>query len=458
MDGIDLKFSKNIHLIAIGGAIMHNLALALHNMGHTVTGSDDAIHEPSRSRLDKYGLLPEIGWDAEKINEELDLIILGMHARSDNPELKKALKMGIPVYSFPEFIGQISSNKKRISVAGSHGKTTTTSMIMHILKKAGVAHDYLVGAQLQGYETMVSISDAPLIILESDEYLSSCLDARPKMMHYDPDIVIITGVEWDHMNVFPTKNDYLDAFTTFIQSLSFTSPIFYDKRDKVLENLIEDRSSKNSFGYVPFAAVYGSSGTEIKYDDRTYPVQIFGKHNFANLRAATLVTEKLGIPVDQALEFMKDFEGAQKRMNILYEDPEKVVIRDFAHAPSKVRSTVEAVKERYPGHRLYAALELHTFSSLNPEFLPEYRGSLNNADQCGILYLPESSDHKKLERLSEKDIWQGFERDDLFITNTVEDLLANIRTTKGRKVILLMSSGYWGGNDIDKMVSQIVSD
>ena len=459
MSVIDLKFPKKVHLIAIGGAIMHNLALALHEMGNEVTGSDDAIFEPSRSRLLNKGLLPEPGWEPNRINAELDMVILGMHARKDNPELAKALDLGIPVYSFPEFIGKVSYNKKRISVAGSHGKTTTTSMIMHILNKAGIAHDYLVGAQLKGYQTMVSITEAPVMIIESDEYLSSCLDPKPKMMHYNPDIAIITGVEWDHMNVFPTKKTYFKAFTDYILSLATDTPLYYDERDNDLKKLVSDRSAGNNYGYVPFDSSYHEELIIIKYENGKYPVRIFGKHNFANLKAATLVTEKLGVSIPDALRYMEDFEGAQKRMNIIYDEPEITIIRDFAHAPSKVRSTVEAVKDRFPSHQLYAALELHTFSSLNPDFLPEYEGSLNKADACGILYLPESSDLKKLDRLSPEEIEGGFNRTDLFITEKTQDLIDNIKKNRTKKqVVLLMSSGYWGGNDVTEMAQQIVGD
>jgi UDP-N-acetylmuramate: L-alanyl-gamma-D-glutamyl-meso-diaminopimelate ligase len=458
MKTIELKKSQRIHFIAIGGAVMHNMALAMHNMGHHVTGSDDAIFEPSKSRLEKAGLLPENGWHLTRITDDIDLIILGMHARKDNPELQKAIELGIPIVSFPEFVGLLSKDKTRVSIAGSHGKTTTTSMVMHALKDHGIAHDYLLGAQLKGYDTMVQVSDAPLIVIESDEYLSSCLDPRPKMLHYDPHYVVLTGIEWDHVNVFPTEESYHQAFRDFLQQLSDGAAVFYDKRDATLDAMCREAGVQTT-GYVPFESSYENGLSLIQHKGKSYPVKLFGQHNFANMRAAALICEKLGLPVADFLQSMAHFEGAQRRMQILHDQPELTVIQDFAHAPSKVKATVDGVREKYPAHHITAVLELHTFSSLNPEYIAHYRNGLQAADKAVVLYLPASSDHKKLDRLDSADILAAFDKPGLQIANSGEELrgmLLNNRHTP--EIMLLMSSGFWGGMDVVALINELRAD
>lgn len=437
---------------------MHNLALELHAHGHKVTGSDDAFFDPSKSRLEQAGLLPESeGWDPNRVHTKIDLIILGMHARPDNPELLKAQSLGIQIMSFPEFMYNYSSEKKRLAIAGSHGKTTTTSMVMHALQMNGVPHDYLVGALLEGYKTMVKLSDADTIVLESDEYLSSPLDSRPKMLHYRPDVAVITGVEWDHVNVFATYESYIEAFKRFIESIPESGMLFYAAEDKILQGIIQDMSPTcNTVGYAPFSGMSKDRGNFVEYEEKLYEVQIFGQHNFANLKAAALVCRELGVPIKSFLESMKSFAGADKRMQIVFQSDKSIIIQDFAHAPSKVRATVNAIKQKYPDAHLIAALELHTFSSLNKGFLPHYHGTLTGADKCIVFYDPKSSTHKKLPVLSNIEIQTAFNDPNLCIVNNRAGLLKEIdKSSNAVNVILLMSSAQWGGGKFSDLVDRL---
>lgn len=458
MTTFSLKAGTTIHFIALGGAVMHNLALELHAHGYKVTGSDDAFFDPSKSRLEQAGLLPESeGWDPNRVHTTTDLIILGMHARPDNPELLKAQSLGVQIMSFPEFMYNYSSEKKRVAIAGSHGKTTTTSMVMHALQMNGVPHDYLVGALLEGYETMVKLSDADMIVLESDEYLSSPLDSRPKMLHYKPHVAVITGVEWDHVNVFATYESYIEAFKNFIESIPESGVLFYAAEDKILQSIIQDMSPAcNTVGYSPFSGVSKDHGNFVEYEGESYEVQIFGQHNFANLKAAALVCREIGVPIESFLVSMKSFSGADKRMQIVFQSDEFIIIQDFAHAPSKVRATVKAVREKYPDAHLIAALELHTFSSLNKDFLPNYHGTLTGADQSIVFYDPKSSTHKKLPLLSNIEIQTAFNDPNLFVVNNRAGLLKGIdKSSKAVNVILLMSSAQWGGGKFSDLVDHL---
>ena len=196
----------NVHLIAIGGSAMHNMAIAMHKKGFNVTGSDDEIFEPSKTRLAKLNLLPaKEGWDTNNIHKGIDAVILGMHARADNPELLKAQELGLKIYSYPEYIYEQTKDKTRIVIGGSHGKTSITAMILHVLNYHKVDCDYMVGAQLDGFDTMVKLTkEAKIAVIEGDEYLSSPIDRRPKFHLYKPNIAILSGIAWDHINVFPT--------------------------------------------------------------------------------------------------------------------------------------------------------------------------------------------------------------------------------------------------------------
>ena len=413
-----------IHLIAIGGAVMHNLALALQLNGNNVTGSDDEIYSPARERLAKVGILPEKdGWFPEKITSDINCIILGMHARADNPELLKAQTLGLKIYSFPEYIYEHSLNKTRIVIAGSHGKTTTTSMIMHVLKNSGVDFDYLVGAQLEGFDNMVRLSDAPIIIIEGDEYLSSAIDRVPKIWHYKPQIAVITGIAWDHVNVFPTFESYANAFSRFIQNINSTGVLFYAGDDAGLKKIVKESAVCSVKSYAPFRNVLQNNANYITDARKNLvPVAVFGKHNLANMRAAYLVCRRLNIHPKTFFSHIGSFTGAAKRLQILYEKPDHITFLDFAHAPSKVRATVDAVKNRYPDRKLVACLELHTYSSLDKNFLPQYKHSLSQADTAIVFFNEHTLEMKKMPPLNANEMKKFFGQQDMQVFTNNKDL------------------------------------
>ncbi len=450
------KFRPNfidmrIHFIAVGGAIMHNLAIALHKQGHIITGSDDEIFDPARSNLEKYGLLPDVeGWKAERINADLDIIILGMHARPDNPELERGRSLGIKIYSFPEFMYEQTRNKKRIVIGGSHGKTTTTAMIMHVLKDLDIPHDYLVGSSLEGYETMVGFSDdSKVAIFEGDEYLTSPLDPRPKFHLYKPHLALVTGVAWDHVNVFPTWDFYKKQFEIFAGMIEEGGSFIYFDGDEVLRDISSKlREDIEAVPYNCVKAEISEGQTYIIEEGRTM-IPFFGKHNLQNMAGAWEVCKRLNISKLDFLSAIQSFTGAGKRLEKIYSDDSKIVFRDFAHAPSKVRATVQAVKEQYPDKKLYACLELHTFSSLNKEFLPQYSGAMDKADEAVVFFNPDVVKHKKLPEITSADIMQSFNREDLKVYSDAKDLqswVSGVNTKEG--IVLMMSSGNFGGVEI----------
>ncbi|MBK6731645.1 MAG: peptidoglycan synthetase [Bacteroidetes bacterium] len=445
----------NIHLIAIGGAVMHNLGIALAKKGYNVSGSDDEIFEPSRSRLLQYGLLPETpGWFPEKINQRLDAVILGMHARADNPELLKSKELGLHVYSFPEYIFNQSETKKRVVVCGSHGKTSITSMIMHCLKQSSFDFDYLVGAQLKGFETMVQLSDAPVIIIEGDEYFASPLDQRPKFLHYKPHITVLSGIAWDHFNVFPTWESYLDQFRQLLLSMNKESVLIYNADDKNILQLIEEVNP--NFKTIPYSVPqYHVSGnhTTIEVDNNTFNLNVFGKHNMENMAGAAQVCELLNIGKTTFYKNMQNFEGAARRLEVLYQTDSKIVFRDFAHSPSKVKATIDAVKEQYPEKKLIACLELHTYSSLNKNFLPNYANTMLAANERIVYFNPHTLDIKKLPSLSKSDM-QGFFNDtDLMVINNSESLLQSLKNAiTDNTCLLLMSSGNFNNLNFEQLI------
>ena len=399
-----------IHLIAIGGSAMHNLAMALHYNHHTVSGSDDEIYDPARSRLDNVGLLPgEIGWDPSRITQDLDAIILGMHARIDNPELLEAQRLGIPVYSYPEYIYLEAKEKQRWVIAGSHGKTSTTSMVLHALQKLQVDTDYLVGAQLEGFERMVRLSEAPLMVIEGDEYLSSPIDRRPKFLHYKPQLAVITGIAWDHINVFPTFEEYTRQFDLFVKGLPKGSKVFFFQDDQYLKTI---KGTNPTVNMVPYTAFEGSGQGDhmmVRSDKGNhFKIGIFGKHNLQNLKAASLLCEEHGIDQEEFLSTMKDFKGAAKRLQCLKQTEVLTIYQDFAHAPSKVEATLKAVRDQYPGKKIVAALELHTFSSLNKKFLPLYKGTLAPADSAAVFFQKHTLEMKRLPPLDPEEVAEHF--------------------------------------------------
>jgi UDP-N-acetylmuramate: L-alanyl-gamma-D-glutamyl-meso-diaminopimelate ligase len=446
----------NVHLIAIGGSAMHNLALALQHQGHTVTGSDDEIFEPSRSRLDKAGILPEsIGWNTERIHSSLDFVVLGMHAREDNPELLRAKELGIKVLSYPEYIFEASKSKTRVVIGGSHGKTSITSMILHVCHYHDMDIDYLVGAQLEGFERMVHLTDHnEFMLIEGDEYLSSPIDRRPKFHLYKPNIALLSGIAWDHINVFPTREEYERQFEIFLETIEPGGALMYYAPDSQLNKIVD--KSTNYFKKFPYETPLWHLENDqvvVGFPEYEVPVRVFGAHNVANIEGARLICNQMGITNEQFYEAITTFEGAQKRLELLSETEDTSIFLDFAHAPSKVRATVEAVRSRYPDREVMICLELHTFSSLNPDFLPEYAGSLDAADEAWVFFNPEAVAHKKLPTLSPTDVREAFGRNIRVFTNP-DLLFSDLRNygvnTVKPKILVLMSSGNFGGKDVKR--------
>ncbi len=439
-----------IHFIAIGGSAMHNLAMALQDKGYLVTGSDDEIFEPSYSRLKNRGLLPEkMGWDTSKIHKDLDAIILGMHARSNNPELLEAQRLGLRIYSYPEFLFEQSKTKKRVVIAGSHGKTTITSMILHVLKYAQLDVDYMVGAQLEGFDVMVKLTEeATIIIMEGDEYLTSPIDRRPKFLHYHPHIAVLSGIGWDHINVFPEFEQYLDQFRQLLRQMEPDGKLFYFNADEEVQKLVSDFGGTAIPYEVHRSRLEGSTTILLDENLQGYPIQVFGKHNLANISAAKAICNELGVGDIQFYEAMADFAGASKRMEKLAETDNNVLFRDFAHAPSKLHASVEAIKAQYPDHKLIVCFELHTFSSMSEKFLDHYKHALDKADAAAVFYDPHAVSLKRLPLMSDARIVQGFGRD-LTILHTAAELLAFVAKEFDTKtVIALMSSGNFAGLDM----------
>ena len=443
----------NIHFIAIGGSAMHNLAIALHQKGYQVSGSDDMIHNPSKSRLEKYSLLPqEFGWFTEKISSSLDIVILGMHAKKDNLELLEAQKLGLKIYSYPEFLYEQSKDKTRVVIGGSHGKTTITSMVLHVLSYHEKEVDYMVGAQLEGFETMVHLTEEnDFIVLEGDEYLSSPIDMRPKFHLYKPNIALLSGIAWDHVNVFPTFDNYLEQFRVFTDSMVNGGIMVYNEEDINVKEVVD--SSENHIKKYPYQTpnhFIKDGVTYLETPEGNLPLEIFGKHNLQNLAGSKWICQHMGIDEDDFYEAIASFSGASKRLEKVAENNDTVIFKDFAHSPSKVEATTRAVKNQYNNRKVLACLELHTYSSLNADFLSEYKGSLDFADKAVVFYSPDAVKIKQLKEVTKKQIADAFQYDDLIIyTNPQEfkDFLfsENLKET----VLLFMSSGNYGGLDFE---------
>ncbi len=439
----------NLHFIAIGGSAMHNLALALHQKGFRITGSDDAIFEPSKSRLKKSGLLPEtLGWFPEKISANLDAVILGMHAKADNPELVIAKELGLKIFSYPEFLFEQSKNKTRVVIGGSHGKTTITSMILHVLHYHEKEVDFMVGAQLEGFDTMVHLTEKnDFILLEGDEYLSSAIDKRPKFHLYKPNIALLSGISWDHINVFPTYEIYEEQFKIFVDSIISGGIIVYNEEDLELTKIVDETTNqirKHAYHTPNYRIEDGVTMLDTPEGD--LPIEIFGAHNLNNLSGAKWICQHMGVDENDFYEAISTFKGASKRLEKIYETGTTVVFKDFAHSPSKVTATVKAVREQYPNKELIACLELHTYSSLTPEFLKEYKNSLDPAAKAVVFYSPEALEIKKLAMLSKEQILEAFGRQDLLVYTNAEEFQTYLRTLDySEKAVLLMSSGNYGG-------------
>jgi len=444
-----------IHFIAIGGAAMHNLALALKEKGYQISGSDDEIYEPSKSYLEQKGLLPEaFGWFPEKITTDLDAVIVGMHAKADNPELLKAKELGIKIESYPSFLYQESKNKQRIVIAGSHGKTSITSMILHVLKTLNKKFDYLVGARIEGFDLMASLSDAPIIIIEGDEYLASPLDRRAKFLLYQPHIALISGIAWDHINVYPTFESYTDSFKNLILELPKSGTLFFDETDDILKGLTEfcpEHTQKTA--YSAHSANILKGKTILKGEDgNNYEILVFGDHSLKNINGARLICEQIGISNAEFYQAIQSFKGAAKRLELVKETTNSLIYKDFAHAPSKVKATTEALKKQFPERKLFACLELHTFSSLNPAFLPQYEHSMSDADSA-VIYLSEHArEIKKMAQIEEKDVQRYFNHPNLVVVRDQSKLLELLKKQNWENQnLLMMSSGTFDQLEIENV-------
>lgn len=450
---------KSIHFISIGGSAMHSLALALQQQGHTVTGSDETIYEPSRTRLQQHGLLPsETGWFPDKISPDIDVVIVGMHARSDNPELVKSLELGIPVYSYPEYIYQQSRQKQRVVIAGSHGKTTITAIILHVLTYHNRVFDYWVGEPVHGFDATVRLSSqAPLIIIEGDEYASSPIDSRPKFLHYQPHIALISGIAWDHINLYPTWEDYVDQFESLAEAMPKAGILIFDESDNMLDVIGQkERADITKIPYFPHPSQTINGKTHLTTKQKDYvAINLFGEHNLKNIAGALTVCDHIGITEEQFYQAIPTFTNVSKRLEKIAENKDKVVYRDFAHSPAKVEATTEATKQKYPNRKLVAAFELHSLDNLNKSFLTQYKGTMDAAD-AAIVLMTVSVDATDDTPVSVDDIITAFDRPDTRVftnASAFQDYLLQQRNAF--QVFLLMSSSSFGGMDVDRLAHQL---
>ncbi|HET8858678.1 UDP-N-acetylmuramate--L-alanine ligase [Marivirga sp.] len=455
---MDLNNIKQVHFIAVGGSVMHNLALALHKRKITVTGSDDEIYEPAAGKLKAAGLNASIGWNPDQLHNKLDAVILGMHAKADNPELKKAQELGLPIFSFPEFIREVSTNKQRIVVGGSHGKSSITAMIMHALKSAGKTFDYLVGAEIDGFELTVQLSDAAIIVIEGDEYLASKLDPQPKFLKYDHHVGVISGIKWDHKNVFPTFEDYTKQFDLFADKTPKAGSLIYCEEDN-LANIVgaKEREDVRKIPYSAHEAEIKEGITYLKTKDHgKVKINVFGKHNLQNIKAAQEVCDLLGVPADKFYQAISSFKGAKNRLELLAENNGVRVYKDYAHAPSKLKATVNALHHQFSKGKICIAYELHTFSSLDKEFLKEYKDTLKHADEAFVYINPDNLKIAGENKIKEDDIKNAFNNPELQFFNDENELKKAMEIQKGKtSTFAFLSSGHFRNLDL-KETAQIL--
>ena len=448
--------SKQVHLIAIGGSAMHNMAIALHKKGYIVTGSDDEIFEPSKSRLNNLGLLPSsIGWDDARIHANLDAVIVGMHARKDNPELIKAQELGLKIYSYPEYIYEQSKNKIRVVIGGSHGKTSITSMILHVLNAVGKDVDYMVGAQLAGFDCMVKFTEeASIAVIEGDEYLSSPTDLRPKFHLYHPNIAVISGIAWDHINVFPTFENYVEQFKIFTDKIEQNGTLIYCELDSEVVGVAEKSRAdiqRKPYGIFPHYVENGT--TVLQFHGTEIPIEVFGNHNLQNINAAYLVCEALGISTGEFMRAIASFKGASKRLELVKKSTDRACYKDFAHSPSKLKATTQALKDQFPNRRLIACMELHTFSSLNKNFLEQYDGAMASADEAYVYFNTHTLEHKKLPPITPEEVRMAFNSDNVKVITNTDELLNLLREKDYANTnLLMMSSGNFDGIKFEELM------
>ncbi len=449
---------EKVHFISIGGSIMHSLAIALHQKGIKVTGSDDEIYSPSKEKLEKYGLLPaQPGWHPENLASDLDAVILGMHARENNPELLKAKELNIPIYSFPEYMKKVSESKQRIVIAGSHGKTTITGMTIHVLNHVGKEFDYMIGAELKGFDNQVRLSDAPIIIIEGDEYLTSVLDKTPKFLKYEHHIGLISGIAWDHINAFPTFEEYVHQFDIFGDATPKAGSIIFcgdDSLATVIGTKERDDVNRLEYNTHPHKVINGQTFLITEIGD--VPVKIFGKHNMQNIAGCKALLKRIGITDEQFYSAIQSFENPRKRLQIIFEGPHNSVYLDYAHAPSKVAATSKAVKEQYPERGLIAAVELHTYSSLNKEFIDQYQESLNDAEEAIVYVNPANIKNASGLQYNVDDIHQAFQHPNLFASTDIDQVIKKLQDTDwNNKNLLLMSSGNFANMDTSQLIERL---
>ncbi len=448
----------HVHFIAIGGSAMHNLAIALNRKGLKVTGSDDEIFEPSKSRLIKEGIFPsKMGWNVESIHKGLDAVILGMHARKDNPELIAAQALGLKIYSYPEFVYEQAKNQTRIVIGGSHGKTSITSMILHVMQTLAIPTDYLVGALLEGFDCMVQFSDAKYMVIEGDEYLSSPLDLRPKFHWYKPNIALLSGVAWDHINVFPTFNNYVEQFKIFANDIQENGKLIYFKEDPELIKIAGEINHVETIPYATLDYKVVQNKTVVIFDGYEYPMHIFGAHNLQNMNGARLILNQIGVSDRDFFKAIQSFKGAAKRLETIAESEYSIVYKDFAHSPSKLKATTQAVKEQFPDRELIACMELHTFSSLKKAFLPEYKNAMEAADKAYVYFSPEVVKHKKLSAITAEDVKLGFGTENVTVFTDSSALFEQLeKEMKPLTNILLMSSGNFNGINLNEFAQKVI--
>lgn len=447
---------RKVHFIAIGGSAMHNLAIALHRKGYDVTGSDDEIFEPSRTRLYDEGILPEeLGWYPEKLDESYESVILGMHARIDNPELIRAQELGLKVYSYPEYLYEQSKDKTRIVIGGSHGKTTITSMILHVMKSANIETDFMVGAQLEGFDVMVRLSEtAKYMVIEGDEYLTSPIDRVPKFHKYHPHIAVISGIGWDHVNVFPTFDNYTEQFRIFVDTIENEGCLIYDDNDLEAKKIAE-KASVNKYGYDIHPYIREGEETYIISNENKIKIQVFGEHNMKNINAAYNVCKQIGISDEVFYNAISTFKGASRRLELLFENKERnnLIFRDFAHAPSKVLATVKALREQYNDRYFLVVFELHTYSSLSEVFIDKYKNCLDNCDKAVVFYDPHAVAIKKLDMMTDERIIKGFAREDIKVVHSKAELMDLLKDVDKENVVGgFMSSGDFNGLTKDDLM------
>ena len=444
---------RKVHFISIGGSVMHSLAIELKRLNYVVTGSDDVIYEPSKSSLIENDLYPkELGWHESNIKDDLDFVILGMHARSDNPELKLAKHKKIKIYSFPEFVYEYSKNKTRVVIAGSHGKTTIASMVLHVLKNNTINVDYLLGAKIEGLSNSVSLSNEnDFIIIEGDEYLSSRIHDTPKFHVYKPNIALISGISWDHVNVFPTFDVYKNQFGVFIDKIVDGGVLIYNDNDLEILDLL--KNNQNFIRKIPYSRhnyIAKDNKFFIETDEGILPLKIFGKHNMENLSGAKQVCNLIGLTDDEFYNSILTFKGATNRLQLKEIKLGRSVIIDFAHSPSKLKASIDAVKTNFSGE-LVGVYELHTFSSFHKKFQIHYRGTMDKCDYP-IIFIDRSNPKLKNQDLDEESLKKSFNNLKMKFIFDKDELDNYIMSFEQLNLnLLLMSSGKFGGIDVDRL-------